>query len=214
MVVVLCSSMLGAASLSPDNPDREWYFKVYLDGKEVGFHSFKLRQNEFTQTLDSIASFDVKILFFNAFRYRHENVEVWQGQCLRSIESKTKNGKEDFAVSGRLVEDGFLVNSNQNESRLPQCVSSFAYWQPQALRTNKLLNGQTGDYEDVRFSEEGADKFAIVGKANAVDATRYRLSTGLGDIQIWYARKDGAWVGLESKVAGKRTLGYELSDAL
>ncbi len=213
-IAFIFSVGLVSSAFATDSSQENWYFKVFLDGKEVGYHSFEITTKDSRQTLTSIASFDVKFLFVNAFRYRHQNIEVWQGDCLVSINSTTENGSEDFAVSGKLEERQFFVNTLQQEIELPECVGSYAYWKPEVLKSPKLLNGQTGVYGDVSFSEVQSETFKITEDSKVIDARRYSLTTGAGDIKIWYASKDNAWVGLEAKVSGGRTLRYELSDAL
>lgn len=69
-------------------PDTSWNFSVLLDGRAIGTHRFELRPtgNE-TRSLQSDARFDVKILGFTVYRYRHEARETWEGNCLDQIEA-------------------------------------------------------------------------------------------------------------------------------
>ena len=78
--------------------DTHLEFEVFLDAKPVGTHRFDiLRAADGTQTVKSVAAFDVKILGFVAYRYRHEATEHWAQGCLVQIKSSTNDNGRDAA---------------------------------------------------------------------------------------------------------------------
>ncbi len=206
----LLAAAAGAAEVG--EPDLEWRFKVLLDGKEIGYHRFALDNQDQRRVLETEAEFDVKFLFITAFRYRHESKEVWRDGCLASIDAATDNNGEKLSVRGEKEDDGLNVTSSkQGEATLPGCVQSFAYWNPAAvLESPRLLNSQTGEYEEVSVELEGKDQVSI-GDRN-VDAFRYRLSAKKGDIKLWYSAADSVWLALEAPAKGGRTLRYQPVD--
>ena len=55
---------------------RTWDFRVTLDDREIGRHRFTLAARESGEReLRSEARFDVRVLFVDAYRYRHEAAE-------------------------------------------------------------------------------------------------------------------------------------------
>ncbi len=202
-------AMFAAAPLAQSaDTTRNWRFDVLLDGKEIGYHEFELREGDREKVLETEASFDVKFLFINAFRYRHSNVEIWSDGCLSQIDATTTSNGKLQTVSGRRAEERFAVRWTEGESTLPACVQSFAYWNPQILDATQLLNTQTGEYEDVTVSFERMDEVRVDGET--FDALRYRLSTKAGDITLWYSNDDQPlWLALEAPAKGGRTLRYE-----
>ena len=54
-------------------------FRVFLNDNEIGYHSVQIRRTPQGAEVSVDASFDVKILFFNAFSYRHSAEERWNG---------------------------------------------------------------------------------------------------------------------------------------
>jgi hypothetical protein len=182
-------------------------FRVYLDRNPIGEHSFHLSDlgNGFRQVL-SRASFDVDILIFNAYRYRHESREQWRGGCLERISASTDDNGKAFRVQGERAADGLSLDVNGNAQRLAGCVGSFAYWAPDLLKQPRLLNPQTGELVAVRLEPAGSDRRRIKGRD--VQANRYRLRADNLDISLWYTA-DGDWVGLESDTGKGRTLRYE-----
>ncbi len=150
----------------------------------------------------------MKILFFTAFSYEHVNEETWAGDCLFSIRSRTvANGKE-FAVSGRRDAAGFALEANAGISEVPGCVKTFAYWNPDILEEQVLMNSQTGDLLPVTVSPAAEEILNVRGEETP--ANRYRLEAKNMQLDVWYSQ-DREWLALESTVKGGRKLRYELT---
>ena len=202
-------SLLAVAPFaSATDATRNWRFDVLLDGKEIGYHEFQVRDDGSTQVLETEASFDVKFLFFNAFRYRHRNTETWSDGCLSRVDATTDSNGKLQTVNGRRADGSFAVRWTDGESALPVCVQSFAYWNPGILEATRLLNTQTDEYEDVTVSFVSTDE--VVVDDEPVNALRYRLSAKGGDITLWYSNDDQPlWLALEAPAKGGRTIRYE-----
>lgn len=196
-----------ASSAAADTPNAEWEFDVLLDGKPIGSHAFELRQEGGQKVLRTEASFDVKFLFVTAFRYRHQNTEIWNEDCLLSIDAVTDSNGKELLVRGAVTDESFNLQNTDGTKQLPSCVQTFAYWNPSVLGATRLLNSQTGVYEDVAVSLEGRDQVTVGGQP--VDALRYRLSAQAGDIVLWYSATDNTWLGLEAPAKGGRKLLYQ-----
>lgn len=209
-LLALCAGATAAVPAPSVGDSATWRFRVLLDDREIGFHRFEVVDTSAGRKLETEASFDVKILFITAFRYRHRNIELWDGGCLSRVSAVTDRNGERLEVFGEKREPGFAVVTAGGEATLPECVSSFAYWNPAILEARRLLNTQTGEYEDVRVSNEGDDRVRI--GSLAIEAERYRLGTTGGDITLWYAKADRRWLKLEAPAAGGRTLRYEPVD--
>ena len=194
-----------AASASPD-PAREWHFKVLLDDQEVGWHRYLVRADDEATEVESRAQFDVRVLFVNAYRYRHEARERWRGDCLEGLESRTVTNGTVEQIDAVATEEALVVARRSGETRLPGCVRSFAYWDPRILQADRLLNPQTGEWLPVRVETRGTEQLNVDGRT--VAATRHRLSAPEMQIDLWYA--GGRWVGLEAALRGGRRLRYQL----
>ena len=189
---------------------QSWRFDVSLDGKPIGFHTFDISRNGTQEVLTTEARFDVKFLFITAFRYRHNNTEVWDDGCLESIDASTDSNGDRLRVSGAAAANGFDLNSDLGSTVLPGCVQTFAYWKPDVLKASKLLNSQTGEYENVSVEFEQFEQLQIGGRD--LEARRYRLAAESGDIRLWYASEDDIWLALEAPAKGGRTISYRAVD--
>lgn len=189
--------------------DRLWRFQVYVNDKPVGWHEFRLRSQDGQEQLSSTAEFEYTLLFVPVYRYQHQNQETWRDGCLARIESSTDANGKDYAVFGEAGDAGFMLESSKGEAVLPGCVRTFAYWNPEFLQANQLLNTQNGEYLDVAVSTPVKDSIEVLGET--VSAQRYQLTAKKLKLDLWYS-DDGEWLALQSVYDQGRTLRYELMD--
>ena len=183
---------LAAFAFAPaaESAARSWNFRVLLDGREIGQHSFMREGDADGMRVVSEARFRVRFLFLEAYRYEHRAEERWRDGCLVSLEARTDDNGVRRDVSVRPAE----------------CTRSFAYWDPAILRSGRLLNAQTGALLAVRSTPLGIENIPVRGRE--IPASRHRLTAPGLSIDLWYAGTD--WVALESSVEGGRRLRYEL----
>ena len=202
--LMLMSAFTGSASAAEN---RQWSFRVLLDGKEVGSQHFVLTDEDGTTRLETEADFKVKFMFATVYRYMHRNVETWEGNCLSEIKSTTDANGKPFSVNGQQRNGFFEVTGDGQQEKLPECIMSFAYWNPSFLEHSRLLNTQNGEYVDVEIST--AEPVFRTIRGQEVAALRYHLAAGELDLQLWYSTEH-EWLALESKTKGNRVLSYEL----
>lgn len=183
-------------------------FDVFLDGKKIGYHRFEIDGPRSNAAVRSEASFDVKFLFVTAFSYRHSAEENWAGGCLNELEARTDSNGKQLNVVGTRTDNGFVIDTGDREAELPECVMTFAYWNPGFLEQPRLLNPQTGEYLDVEVEELGNDLVEIDGRE--IPARSVRLTARKMDITLWYSQ-NSEWLALESVAKGGRIIRYELS---
>lgn len=202
----LCVALaLGAPFATQGMTAKKWDFRVLLDDKEIGYHRVSVSPEADGARVSVEARFDVKFLFVTAFRYAHEADEVWKGSCLAELEARTDNNGSRLAVSAEPAADGLSLRTAEgHKHEIPGCVRSFAYWDPALLQSDRLLNTQTGEYQQVRVLNLGDSPVDINGKP--VDARQYRLLVDEAAIDLWYT-PDMDWLALESVTKD----GYRLS---
>ena len=208
LAVSLVALMASDVSLSGHSASKTLMFDVFLDGKKIGYHRFEIDGSRRNAAVRSEASFDVKFLFVTAFSYRHSARENWIGGCLEQIEARTDSNGRKLNVVGERTGDAFVIDTGEDEARLPGCVMSFAYWNPGFLEQARLLNPQTGEYLDVEVQELGKDIVRLDGRE--IPARSVRLTARQMDITLWYS-ENAEWLALESVAKGGRILRYELS---
>lgn len=191
-----------------DGAVASWDFDVYLDDKKVGKHLFDVTELDGVKQVKSEANFKVKILFISAYKYEHSAAERWSEDCLVEFDARTNANGKRIQVSGEQTSAGFLVERGDSPIELPECVMTFAYWNPGFLEQPRLLNPQTGEYVDVRVEEIGNELLEVRGQP--VAATRFKLTAHDVDLTLWYS-SDDEWLALESVAKGGHIIRYELS---
>jgi hypothetical protein len=198
----------------------EWNFDVYLDKTKIGTHTFTLSADG---KMISRAQFNVKILFFDAYRYDHISKEEWDSDCLRRIDANTIENNEITKVSGSQEASLFNVTNGAETQSIAGCVMTFAYWNPKTLKQSKLLNPQNAEYLYTNITEVGDE--AIEVKGNKIEAKHYKLlalADGKSpfemrdngskiklDIDLWYDQNNN-WVALQSKTPEGYKILYKL----
>ena len=183
----------------------EWRFEVFLDEKPIGFHHFQLNTSGDTRKLRGEARFSVKLLGFTVYEYSHQNLELWQQNCLQRIEASTDDNGKQLFVRGSSNGKQLLLEDNSGNRGVPGCVMTFAYWNPEILVQQQLLNAQTGEYLDISVQPLGEKTLQLQG--SDVAALHYRLSTNENDIDLWYS-SDRDWLALSTTTSGGRQLHY------
>lgn len=202
---VVASDGLSPANSSAKSPP-DYQFDVYLDGKEIGGHSFDFEAVDDGYLLLSRANYVVKVLLIPFYNYSHTSNELWHNGCLQKIHSETDDNGKEFEVKGEQSRGEFSVEVNKDaRAHDKACVRTFAYWSPELLDQSALLNSQTGEMDRVSFTEAGRTPVPWNG---AERATTYELDTPKGLIRLWYGEQ-GRWLGLQSRLKGGRTLVYQ-----
>ena len=172
-----------------------WEFDAVLNDKVIGQHTF-IYGDEKTV---SDANFKFEYLFMD-FIYQHKSTETWQGNCLKTISSKTDDDGDMYDVSGYMEANQFMVTTNNKTSELPLCIMTFAYGNPKILDQKKLMNSQNGEYlnVDIQFLRE--ENHMVKGKDILTDLWQIEAKGDDGEllVHIWYD-KNMNWVSLKSQ---------------
>ncbi|WP_292841776.1 DUF6134 family protein [Methylotenera sp.] len=203
------SCALVTATFSEFTLAKEWLFDVYLDQSKIGQHYFNLSDEG---VLTSTAKFNVKVLFINAYKYDHQAVEWWRGDCLEKLEAQTLEDKMKTNVKAQLSEQHLLVDDGKKQQTLPHCSMTFAYWNPKITEQSNLLNPQNAEWLETKFTSLGTENITV--KNEKISAERYKLEGRLAgkpklNIELWY--KGGSdWVALKSMTPEGYTIRYQL----
>ena len=205
MIIVLVSFGTIAESKMP-NKQQTWYFKVFLDNKPIGYHEYRMTGNDDQYIMSIKAEFDVKFLFLSVYSYAHNNSETWQNKCLTELSSTTDDNGEDLFVRFRAESDGFLIDTPEGTQTVNECVRSFAYWNQDLLKSDFLLNAQTGELVDIELKSMGEESITLGDQS--VEAERYKIKGKDLEIDLWYS-PNKEWLALQSITKGGYTLYYE-----
>ena len=199
---------LGSASQQAWSANSQMYdFKVFLGKDEIGRQRFDVSaEGERTQVRVD-AQFTVKFLYITVYTYRHTNVETWEGTCLREIRAETDDNGESFFVNG-IFRNGQMHVQTQSGNWVGEgCIKTFAYWNPEWIKGERLLNSQTGEHQPASLLVVGEETIPVQGVPTRT--THRRIVTDKFTIDLWYTL-NGRWVALHSTTKKGDTLRYTL----
>lgn len=182
-------------------------FKVFLGKDEIGRQRFEVSSEGERTRVRIDAEFKVKFLYITVYTYRHTNVETWEGTCLREIRAETDDNGDSFFVNG-IFRNGQLQVQTQAGNWIGEgCIKTFAYWNPEWIKGERLLNSQTGEHQPVSILAVGEETIPVQGVPTR--AIHRRIVTDKFAVDLWYTL-NGRWVALQSTTKKGDTLRYTL----
>jgi hypothetical protein len=182
-----------------DGVDGRLLFDVYREGDQIGTHELRLRKDG--ERIESEIRIDlaVKFAFVTAYRYEHRNREVYEGDRLVSMSSRTNNNGEKLSVDVRREGDALVVDGKDGRQRVDGDLIPTTYWQPRSVRRSSWIDSQNGRVVESQVDAVGTDRIRYEGREVAAD--RFRLRGDL-DCDLWYGPE--GWAKLAFEVKGSR----------
>jgi hypothetical protein len=203
-----CMTCLGSAPQEAWSSSSQTYdFKVFLGKDEIGRQRFDVSMEGERTQVRIDAQFTVKFLYITVYTYRHTNVETWEGMCLREIRAETDDNGESFFVNGVFRNGQMHVQTQAGNWIGEGCIKTFAYWNPEWIKGERLLNSQTGEHQPVSILAVGEDTIPVQGVQTR--AIHRRIVTDKFVVDLWHTL-NGRWVALQSTTKKGDTLRYTL----
>jgi len=174
-------------------------FRVWAGEREIGTHTFTVREQATSTNVLSRALYNVKVLFVNVFRYDHEAQELWKGDCLTSLQSKTvENGETTTIRTQRQAEGLAVIRNDEPLLQTQDCVGTYAYWDKQRIQRDALMNSQTGEIQPATVADLGPQPLPRL----EMEKPALQIDTDIASIRLWYS-EDGQWLALQTETDGQ-----------
>ena len=165
-------------------------FEVLLDNKPVGAHTFSIERSKNIINVHSKMQLRIKFLGLFPVSYFHESSEYWRDGCLIGLEATTKERGKAIRVSAQLKDKALEIVSADGIDTLQGCIKSFAYWDPNLLSGERLLNTENGELVSVNIktinNQNDGSKSVVIENSEA-------------DIYLEYSSAD-QWLSLKSQL--------------
>lgn len=166
LAVVAAMALPASASTLPSNGALQ--FDVIRKGKDIGDLSYEFSGTPTAYTVKIMTDIAVKVplVRFNAYVFKQNSVEKWNGGKLASIQSATNDDGDDHTLN------------QPGNGLLPASL-----WNDDILKSRKLLNTIDGRVMNVRVTDLGVQPVPV--RDGQLSAHHYRIS---GDLErdIWY----------------------------
>lgn len=167
-------------------------FLIRRNGKEVGSHTVSFDSSENQTVVQSSTSIKVKFFFITAYSFKYDAKETWVAEKLVSVDSKTKDGSDEFEFNKTFEGEEFLFPTN--------------HWNPNVLMESAVYNTITGKTNSISIQ---SDEWELLPTGTGTrNAQRYDYSGDLKDVSAWYDEQ-GRWVALRFKAKDGSTITYE-----
>lgn len=167
-------------------PDRSVAFTVFRDGLPIGYHRVSVRpEGDRTEVTVDIA-LDVSFAFIRLYTYRHQSTEIWQGDRLVSLDSRTDDNGTAMRATVQATPDGLRGTGSAGPVRLPADAVPTSYWTPSLVSGRPLFDSQDGHGLDVSVRPDGGGWWAMEGEV------RLKLSYS----------PQGVWSGMRFSLKG------------
>jgi hypothetical protein len=170
----------------------DFRFRALHRGSTVGEHRAAFRLDGDRLTVSTHVEVTVKILFFTAFRFKHDAEEVWQAGRLVLVKSTTDDNGTPLQVSGYAVGDSFrIVGEDGPFLAAAHLLTSNTLWDIRVVRESRLIDVQHGGEVGIAAKRLG-DELVDTAQGQVL-AERYQIITPHCAGSLFYDG-DGRWV--------------------
>lgn len=168
-------------------------FEVTRGGDPLGWHRLRVERDGDRAKVEVMIDFELKFGPIALYRYTHRNRTLIEDGKVVSIETRTNDDGDYFAVLARQGGEGKLsLLGVDGRIVAPADVFPSDYWRPATVRQTRLLDTQKGILRDIEMT-------AVTGREGCYDMT--------GDLtmRLCYDAQ-GRWVGGSFDGRGKEVL--------
>lgn len=185
VVAVLALSLVPSPGGAAE-PDRSVDFTVFRDGAPIGHHRVSVRPDGDRTEVQVDIALDVWFAFLKVYTYRHRSTEIWQGDRLISLDSRTDDNGTAMRALMQATPDGLRGSGSAGPVRLPADAVPSSYWTPALTSGRPLFDSQDGHALDVTVRAEGGGWWAMDGEVK---------------LKLSYS-PDGVWSGMTFRLKG------------
>jgi len=184
-------------------------FVVIREGQQIGSHKLVFERDGAQLKVSTSIDIAVKFAGITAYRYSHRAQEVWSGDALVSLTSRTDDDGKAYAVQANRTADGIAVQAGgAKPAALPATIIPSSHWNIRQIAQTVLLNSQKGNEARVNIATLGRE--AIKTSSSTLQAMHYRYD---GDLKMdqWFDDR-GRWVKTSFKGSDGSTIEYVLQE--
>ncbi|WP_341894317.1 DUF6134 family protein [Ferrovibrio terrae] len=183
VLIAVLTLFVGSQAFAAPPNGGQLSFTITRDGSEVGSHEMLFRRTADDLQIDIATKVLVKVAFIPVYRFEHEGHEVWHGDRLTRLWSKTNDDGTSHAlnVTAAGADLAVLADGKPVVDRPLRIPASL--WHEGILRQSAILNTLDGSSMAIAVSDLGSESVTAAGRP--VPARHYAIT---GDLQreLWY----------------------------
>jgi hypothetical protein len=166
-------------------------FTVTRNGAPIGSQVYHIDRQGRRVVVDIQTDIDFRLFWVPVYRFRHESREIWDGDRLVRMVSKTDDNGDPIALD--VTTDGGVLKVGGDAAQVevdPTAVPA-SLWNPVVVERERLLDTVNGTVLATKVAFLGEEVLTVAGRQ--IQARRYKLS---GDYSrdLWYDAGNGSLV--------------------
>lgn len=146
-------------------------FKVMREGREVGTHLVRFRDDGALLRVRSEVRIAVTLAGFTVYRYSNDTDEAWRGDRLLSLASRLDRNGRASACEAQAEGDLLRLRGTAGEARLPPTAAPLTWWRAASFAPGVPLfdarDGKPVQPELRRRAEAGGQRITLIGGEGA-----------------------------------------------
>lgn len=167
-------------------------FEVLADGRPVGVHVMRIREEGPQATVVMKSDVQVKVLLYR-YIYVFDSKETWDGERLMSFDSMTSDNGKKTRVQLKRDTEHSLIQFRQQRDKIqhPHQTTAYSRLPPgiEETRTLRLLNLDDGVVVSTTWSPEEVEKIPLDDRS--IRCRRWVVGDGL-NAELWF--DDSGWL--------------------
>lgn len=188
--------------------DRELAYTVTRNGTPIGSHVYTFNRDGERVRVDIRTDIDFRLLSVPIYRFKHESHEVWVGDRLIRMVSKTNDNGDPVKIEVRADGAILKVENRQESVNVDADAIPASLWNREVVDRERLLNTVNGEVMTTKVTDLGEETLTTAGES--ITARRFRLS-GDYNRDLWYDIRDGKLVRVRFEAADGSEVEYVLT---
>lgn len=172
-------------------------FDVLRNGRSMGTHRLDLHRDGDRLIVNIAIDLEVRLVV-PIYRYIHRSREIWTDGRLVGIDTTTDDDGRTYRIAGRVVANGFDVESAAGRFVAPADLMPTSYWHERMIKGRPLFDTQEGKMIATEIVGPIDDVLIVEGRP--VPVRVYDVSGDL-KLRLWYGM-DGRWLKLRFATRG------------
>lgn len=207
MIPVLAGPAKAADSLTPAYPDSGvLHFSLLRNGSPLGSYNLRFEPREDGLHVVTRVDVDYRLAFITLYRFEQDRNELWRDGDLISLETRTNDDGDRFALTAWATPDGLQINGREFDGLAPADIMPTGFWDIRTVERTQLLNSEDGGLLEIAVTRIGVETVTAWGRP--VRASHYRID-GDTEKDVWYD-ESGIWVALQMTASDGSTIEYRL----
>lgn len=207
MMPSLAEPAMAAESLTPAYPESGvLHFTLLRNDSPLGSYDLRFETREDGLHVATRVRVDYRLAFITLYRFEQDRNELWRDGRLISLETRTNDNGDRYALTAWATADGVQVAGRDFDGLAPADIMPTGFWDIRTVQRTLLMNSETGELMDVSVTRIGEETVTAWGRP--VSATHFRVE-GDTEKDLWYDEK-GVWIGLRMTASDGSTIEYRL----